>query len=57
MKDDPKLTKAYEIIAHMGNHAQIMRKSIELLINIAPREELIKALAELHDRRLGELRR
>jgi len=55
MKDDPKLTKAYEIIAHMGNQAQIMRKTIELLLNITPREELIKALAELHDRRLGEL--
>ena len=55
MKEDPKLTKAYEIIAHMGNQAQIMRKTIELLLNITPREELIKALAELHDRRLGEL--
>jgi len=57
MKEDPKLTKAYEIIAHMGNQAQIMKKTIELLLNITPREELIKALAELHDRRLGELKR
>ena len=55
MKEDLKLTKAYEIIANMSNQAEMMRKTIEQLLNIAPREELIKALAELHDRRLGEL--
>lgn len=52
---DPKLTKAYEVIANMSNQAVSMRKTIELLLNIIPKEQLIKALAELHDRRMRDI--
>jgi len=55
MKEDPKLTKTYEIISNMSNQARAMRKAIEVFLTIMPREHLINAMAELHDRRLREV--
>jgi len=56
MKEDPKLTKAYEIIANMSNQATLMRKTIELLISTMPRENLIKLFAEIYDRRMPKFK-
>ncbi len=53
MREDPKITKAYEIIANMSNQAVDMRKTIDILISVIPKPELVKLLAELYNRRIG----